>query len=183
MATANFTVTVDTGPAVELGTRVKEAILDTLTTARATGQPLDDDALAGLTASAVVAELLRVVPSPTAAVEAERDGAYRERAHLVAWLANLHDAVIAPAPDVDEPGWQIVYVYAAGDQLSWHIHPRDAELFQWIEHVAADDPRAQWDQHTTEEKYERVRVHIGLLSTQCGPACSEMHRFDGRCRA
>ena len=38
--------------------------------------------------------------------ETERDGAYRERAHLLALLASLHPSVIAPAPDVDEPGWQ-----------------------------------------------------------------------------
>jgi len=96
--------------------------------------------------------------------EEERDGAYRERAHLVAWLAAMHEAVIAPAPDVDEPGWQIVYVYAGGWQMSWHISPRDAELFKRVEHVAADHPRAQWDRHTTEQKYSRIRNHTRVLA-------------------
>ena len=90
--------------------------------------------------------------------EAARDGAYRERAQLVAWLAALHPAVLAPAPDVDEPGWQILYLTAGGRQLSWHIAPADADLFGHVELVGADDPRAQWDGHTTEEKYERIQA-------------------------
>jgi hypothetical protein len=88
----------------------------------------------------------------------ERDGAYRERAQLLAWLAAIHPAVLASAPDVAEPGWQILYLTAGGHQLSWHIHPRDAELFAHVEQVAADDPRAQWDGHTTDEKYQRIRA-------------------------
>lgn len=93
-----------------------------------------------------------------AAVEAERDAAYRERAHLTAWLATTHPAVITPAPDIDEPGWQILYLAAGGRQLSWHIAPRDADLYTHVEHVPADDPRAQWDGHTTEQKYQAIRA-------------------------
>jgi hypothetical protein len=91
------------------------------------------------------------------ATEEARDGAYRERAHLTAWLATLHPAVIAPAPDVDEPGWQILYLTAGGRQMSWHIHPRDADLYAHVERVPADDPRAQWDGHTTEAKYQAIQ--------------------------
>jgi len=93
--------------------------------------------------------------------EAERDGAYRERAQLLAWLATLNPAVLAPAPDVDEPGWQILYVTAGGHQLSWHIHPRDADLYAHVEQVPADDPRAQGDGHTTAQKYDRIRSLSG----------------------
>jgi hypothetical protein len=85
------------------------------------------------------------------------DGAYRERAQLLALLAALHPSVIAPAPDVDEPGWQILYLRIGGRQASWHIAPRDAELYAHVEHVPTDDRRAQWDGHSTEEKY----AHIG----------------------
>jgi hypothetical protein len=85
------------------------------------------------------------------------DSAYRERAHLVALLAALYPAVIAPAPDVDEPGWQIVYVDASGWQLSWHIAPSDADLFQHVPRVTNGHPQAQWDGHTTEQKYDRIR--------------------------
>jgi hypothetical protein len=100
---------------------------------------------------------------------AERDGAYRERAQLLAWLATAHPAVLAPAPDVDEPGWQILYLNADGQQLSWHIHPRDAELYGNVEQVRADDPRAQWDGHTTAEKYQRIRTLTGGHSAD-GPS-------------
>jgi hypothetical protein len=92
--------------------------------------------------------------------EAERDGAYRERAHLVALLAALTPgAVITYATDVDEPGWQIVYLNIGGHQASWHISPRDADLFQHVERVEHDDPRGHWDGHTTEEKYAAIAAH------------------------
>lgn len=91
---------------------------------------------------------------------AERDGAYRERAQLLAWLATTHPAVIASAPDVDEDGWLILYLTADSQQLSWHISPRDVDLFDHVDRVAASDPRAQWDGHTTAEKYQRIRDAI-----------------------
>ncbi|WP_237310421.1 hypothetical protein [Streptomyces sp. AMCC400023] len=95
--------------------------------------------------------------------ERERDGAYRERAHLLAWLAARYEAVLAPAPDVEEPGWQILYLYATAWQMSWHIAPRDAELFDHVERVTADHPRAQWDGHTTEQKYAHMRNYVRAL--------------------
>ncbi|WP_199566423.1 hypothetical protein [Streptomyces corynorhini] len=112
-----------------------------------------------------LAEELAAAQAKTRTVEAERDGAYRERAHLVAWLAALHPAVIAPAPDVAEDGWHIVYITAGTWQMSWHIAPRDAALFADVEHVDADDPRAQWDGHTTEQKYDRIRQHTDAVRT------------------
>lgn len=97
----------------------------------------------------------------------ERDGAYRERAHLVALLAAMTtDAVITPAGDVDEPGWQIAYLSLGGRQCSWHIAPRDAELFEHLEHVPANDPRAQWDGHTTDEKYKHIAAWTTELAEQ-----------------
>jgi hypothetical protein len=103
--------------------------------------------------------------------EAARDGAYRERAHLTAWLATIHPAVLAPAPDVNEPGWQILYLTAGGRQLSWHIHPRDADLYAHVEHVPADDPRAQWDGHTTEAKYAAIRQLCTKVVQEVPPCC------------
>ena len=119
-----------------------------------------------------------------AQTETERDGAYRERAHLVALLAAMTPgAVIAPAPDVDESGWQIVYLTIGDRQASWHISPRDAELFAAVEVVQPDDPRAQWDGHTTEEKYAGIAAYTAELMQRCGPECSEMHRGGFRCTA
>ncbi|MGW5736980.1 MULTISPECIES: hypothetical protein [Streptomyces] len=118
-----------------------------------------------------------------ASTEAERDGAYRERAHLVALLAAMTDgAVIAPAPDIDEPGWGIAYLTLGGRQASWHISPRDADLVAGIEYVPATDPRAQWDGHTTEEKYQHIaeltRAGAELSTTQAA-----VQRVRERCRA
>lgn len=97
----------------------------------------------------------------------ERDGAYRERAHLVALIAGglAEQAVLAPAPDVTEPGWQILYITLHGRQCSWHIAPQDAGLFEFFDHVTADDPRAQWDGHTTEAKYEHIAAIAEALGT------------------
>jgi hypothetical protein len=103
-----------------------------------------------------------------AAAEAERDGAYRERAYLLAWLAALYPAVLVPALDVDEDGWQILYLTAGGQQLSWHIHPSEAELFKRVPRIAADDPRAQWDGHSTPEKYGRIRRQTTALNLMTG---------------
>ncbi|MFM9595726.1 hypothetical protein ACKI1J_24300 [Streptomyces scabiei] len=96
----------------------------------------------------------------------ERDGAYRERAQLLALLAALHPSVIAPAPDVDEDGWQILYLRIGGKQASWHIAPRDAELYAHVQHVPVDDSRAQWDGHTTEQKYAHIGQHAARLYTE-----------------
>lgn len=99
--------------------------------------------------------------------ERERDGAYRERAQLLAWLAALHSTstVITPASDVtDEDGWHLLYLVAGGWQMSWHIHPRDVDLFRHVTVVDRSDARAQWDGHGTEQKYQRIRGHVRLLA-------------------
>ncbi|WP_043256139.1 hypothetical protein [Streptomyces sp. Tu6071] len=112
------------------------------------------------------------------ALDAVVGAPYRERARLLALLAAMTPgAVLAPAPDVEEPGWQILFLTIGGQQCSWHISPADADLFAHVEHVPADEPRAQWDGHTTEEKYER----IAELAQRCGPECAEMHTETGRC--
>lgn len=87
--------------------------------------------------------------------EAERDGVYRERAHLVAYLAALHPSHIGHT-DPDAPDWSVVIVETPGGQLSWHIAERDTDLF---EHVRTTDRVCRgWDGHTTDEKYERLRA-------------------------
>ncbi|MFP3986921.1 hypothetical protein U9R90_05340 [Streptomyces sp. E11-3] len=126
--------------------------------------------VASVRADRAEAELRRVrdtnqtLVAERAQAEAERDGAYRERAHLVAWLACIYPAAVAPAPDIDEPGWQIAYLAASGWQLSWHISPRDSDLLTHLPHVAAEHPKAQWDGHTTEEKYERIRRLVAMAA-------------------
>ncbi|MGQ4358533.1 hypothetical protein [Streptomyces sp. SAS_272] len=97
---------------------------------------------------------------------AQRDGAYSERAKLLAWITALHPAtsVITQSPDADEVGWQLLYLVAGGWQMSWHIHPRDADLFKHVTVVDVTDPRAQWDGHGTVQKYERIRGHVRLLA-------------------
>lgn len=80
---------------------------------------------------------------------------YRERARLVALLASLWPAVRAYS-DPAEPEWSVVYVDSPTGQLSWHIAERDLDLFTHVEFVPPNHPLAQWDGHTTNEKFLRI---------------------------
>jgi hypothetical protein len=108
-----------------------------------------------------IAQTLLDQQSQINTLTAERDGAYRERAQLLALLAAMaHQPAIVPATDVEDPGWQILYLYIGGRQASWHIAPRDADLFTHVEDRDESSPLAWWDGHTTEEKYARIADHI-----------------------
>lgn len=136
-----------------------------------------DNTTAGIAVRAI--QLMREAGDQRDQNATERDGAYRERAQLLAWLAALHPAVRTLAPDTTEPGWQILYINpTTGGQLSWHISPRDVELFEHVEYVPADsrDERTTWDGHTTEAKYERIAdltQHIAVIAEATGtPPCT-----------
>lgn len=89
--------------------------------------------------------------------------AYRERAHLVAFMTALYPASLAYS-DPDTPGWAVVTIDlgAPGEQMSWHIAPDDLDVF---EHLIRDDqePGFVWDGHSTEEKYERLRARTAAV--------------------
>lgn len=78
---------------------------------------------------------------------------HRERAHLVAYLASQHTALISYA-DPDEPDWPVIYISTAEGQMSWHLSEDDLDLFGPIPFVGPD--KVTWDGHTTEEKYARL---------------------------
>lgn len=115
--------------------------------------------------AAVVAALaedfrdLAAAGEPAPAEEALRP-VYRERAQLVAHLADQYPSVIAFS-DPNEPEWPVVYVDTPAGQCSWHLALADLDLFGHVEQVPADDPRAVWDGHSTEEKYRRLAaLHV-----------------------
>lgn len=92
---------------------------------------------------------------------------YRERAQLVAFVASLFPSVIAYS-DPDEPNWPVIYITSPAGQMSWHLHKDDLELFAHVPMAQADDPHAQWDGHSSEEKYRRLAALVSirqLLST------------------
>lgn len=91
---------------------------------------------------------------------------YRERARLVAVLAALFPAVWAYS-DPAAPEWPVVYVDIPQGQCSWHLSAEDLDLFGHVPQVAPDDPRARWDGHTTDEKYQRL---AGLARASTGRA-------------
>ncbi|MFB4276053.1 hypothetical protein ACBJ59_12215 [Nonomuraea sp. MTCD27] len=83
-------------------------------------------------------------------------GIYRERAHLVAYLATKFPAAIAYS-DPDEPDWPVIYITTPHGQMSWHVAPDDLDLFPHVPMLEVDAGPV-WDGHTTDEKYERLRA-------------------------
>lgn len=83
----------------------------------------------------------------------ELNAAYRERAHLVALLAAVYPSQFCENPDPDYEDWPIVYVETPTGQASWHVSPQDTDLFPHVK-FGTD---AEWDGHTTDEKYARIR--------------------------
>jgi hypothetical protein len=90
---------------------------------------------------------------PAAGDDPQTSALYRERAHLVAALCALRPSTMVPDPE--NAGWGIVYVAGVEGQMSWHIAPEDLELFRG---VVRWQESFEWDGHTTEEKYRRLRA-------------------------
>lgn len=88
-------------------------------------------------------------------LEAQLTATYRERAHLVAFLTVLYPSVIILDGDPDAPGWALVYVDSPTGQLSWHLSGDDLDLFPHVKRV--ETSAVTWDNHTTDEKYGRIR--------------------------
>jgi hypothetical protein len=81
------------------------------------------------------------------------DGAYRERAQLVVYLAKQYRSYIAYS--AGDKRWPIVYIETPAGQLSWHINKSDMDLFANVE-LAELDSSEYYDGHTVAEKYERL---------------------------
>ncbi|MBF6460183.1 hypothetical protein IU433_14170 [Nocardia puris] len=93
------------------------------------------------------------------AVAAERDRAYRDRAELLSVLANIFPSHVH-ADSEPESDWPVLYLDTPAGQMSWHINPRDLELFDMETYQAreAAGHRVTWDGHTRAEKSERLRT-------------------------
>jgi hypothetical protein len=90
--------------------------------------------------------------------EADRhglDAVYRERAHLVAHLAALYPSHILFDDDPSKPGWRLIYIDTPTGQMAWHLSHGDMGLFPHVPRAASNE--VEWDGHTTDEKYHRLR--------------------------
>lgn len=83
------------------------------------------------------------------------NAAYTERTHLVALLAQLYPSGWDYA-DPSTPDWPVVFIDLPTGQAAWYISPED----WWICACVPRRHNAEWDGHTTEEKYRRVRELI-----------------------
>jgi hypothetical protein len=110
----------------------------------------------------------QIQPTREALIQS-RDNAYADRDYALAWLATHHPAVISPANDVDErglgavieePGWHALVITINGKSMRWHIDPRGVDLFQHVEHVPADDPRAMPGERGCYSEPDRVEQRL-----------------------
>lgn len=92
------------------------------------------------------AETVELAPNPEVA------RVYRERAHLVAYLAAVYPSAIVHDADPEAPGWAIIYVHTPQGQMSWHLSGDDLDLFGHVSRSTTE----RWDGHSTDGKYERL---------------------------
>jgi hypothetical protein len=105
-------------------------------------------------------------------LEKEKNQAYWERNQLVSALSKIFPSHLAKHPESDkewEDDWRtIVVIYLPADknrefkdsigspvcdyQMTWHIHDHDLPMFDHLQYE-----EYEWDGHTTEEKYRRLR--------------------------
>lgn len=90
--------------------------------------------------------------------DADPRAIYRERAHLIAWLAAMWPSMIYDASGLPgfEDEWPIIYLYTPAGQMSWHLSRRDLDLFPHVDTNLHLPPQGHWDGHDTAEKYRRV---------------------------
>lgn len=117
-----------------------------------------------------------------AELEAALNGSYRERAQLLGLTAVNYPALITEAVDIpcdhrtcEGRHWHLLVMTIDGHQATWHIHPDDMGLWSHVPYVPPDDPRVQWDGHTTEQKYERILEY----TVRVGDAAHEAEQAAG----
>lgn len=98
-------------------------------------------------------------------LELKLNAAYRERAQLIAALSMIFTGVIS-YNDPSSPSWPVLYLNTNVGQLSWHLNEDDLDLFPHVDVVPADDERARWDLHTSQEKYRRLMMAVFDLSDE-----------------
>mgnify|MGYP001444870064 FL=1 len=111
-------------------------------------------------------------------------GLYRERAHLVAYLASLWPAKICDN-DPNAPDRSVIYVKTPAGQMAWHIADDDLDLFTHVPRVDPDDPGAPaWDEQATHDRYARLARLAETETVEascrlCG--CTSDHPCEGGC--
>lgn len=99
-------------------------------------------------------------------LRAALDSVYTERAQLLALLTTRFPAALYPAPDLAQDAvpspedWTILRLQIGGKWCTWHISPKDRELFHGVPVTDGTDPDDAWDGHTTEQKYAFIGDHV-----------------------
>ncbi|MFH1740694.1 MAG: hypothetical protein ABIH23_16925 [bacterium] len=94
--------------------------------------------------------------------------AYAERNKMVAALSFIFPSHMKRHPDSDtewEDDWRnIVCIHGPAGQMTWHIHDSERYLFS---HLIPDQlglGACEYDGHTTEQKYRRLRESVRGLN-------------------
>lgn len=96
-----------------------------------------------------------------AAAQAERDGLYTERAHLVALATTVYPSWLEIDPA--EPDWPVVHILGPYGLMGWHLAARDVHLF---DHVPRGGGPA-YDGHTKLEALERLELCTVARGAPC----------------
>lgn len=104
--------------------------------------------------------MIQDLANQVSTLEPAKDQAYSERNQCVALAARLALAVgwrTGLGKHIGEPwedDWRnIVFIDLPAGQVSWHIHDSELYLFAFLPPY-----KGEWDGHTTEEKYHRVKT-------------------------
>lgn len=111
-------------------------------------------------------ELIPLVPEADREPVPQLDAVHTERARLAAFLAAAVPSVLSNNDGRDDR--TVLTTTSPEGQITYHIKREDLVMFGHVPHVADDDPRAQWDGHSTPEKNARLEALTGLWARYGG---------------
>jgi hypothetical protein len=91
------------------------------------------------------------------------DDVYRQRNRMVAFAAAEYPSTFIVGADDKWPDFAVVYVDLPTGQTSWHIGPRDFDLFDFMPKSVPGS--ASWDGHTDDEKHDRIQKYTRMVYT------------------
>lgn len=98
----------------------------------------------------------------TAEAQAEHNGLYTERAHLVALATTVFPSWVVTDPA--EPEWPVVHVLGPFGLMGWHIAAADLHLFDHVRRGGGPD----YDGHTKRQALERLELCTAMRGAACG---------------
>ncbi len=115
----------------------------------------------GANAKRIGDELLKAVKEPVNAAYTERNMCVALLAQYAQWFGHKVGIKQHVGEDWEDEWRNVLFIDLPTGQVSWHLHKDELVNFPDIQSYDGE-----WDGHTTEEKYERVKkfIHLGKAS-------------------